>query len=249
MLNFLIIYIAYGNYIKWIPYILFQFTQATFLQFWTPNCLREYGCGTPNGSLWTICIMVQTYIVLWILHKLLHGKRKSICVIVNIIFIILNFSPQLIQIFSPPILYKLYSQTFVPYLWLFILGGTISEFFGELRQFITQYWYIFAIITLVIVLNGLDGKSPGVYSVIKAIAVAPAIIGFSYRFTKFQLRKDLSYGIYIYIYIYHMIVINLMIQLGFTGQIQFIFLAFILSAISFMTIGAWGRKKKAIDIQ
>ena len=37
----------------------FTLTQSTFLQFWTPDCLRGYGCGTPNGALWTIGIQVQ----------------------------------------------------------------------------------------------------------------------------------------------------------------------------------------------
>lgn len=246
LLNFLIILILYGSHIKWRPYILFQFTQATFLQFWTPDCLRGYGCGTPNGSLWTICVMVQTYIVLWILYKLLHGKKKTIWIAANIIFIMLNFSPQVIQRILPVILYKLYLQTFVPYLWLFILGATISEFYEELSQFLIKYWYIFAIVAFGISLGGFDKITIGAYSVIKALAVGPAIIGFSYRFPKLELKKDFSYGIYIY----HMIVINLMIQLGLTGKFQFILIAFILSfgisIISFLTIGAWGRKKKVM---
>ena len=33
---------------------LFTICQGTVLQFWTPSSLREYGCGTSNGTLWTI---------------------------------------------------------------------------------------------------------------------------------------------------------------------------------------------------
>ena len=43
-------------------------------QFWTPEALRGFGCGTPNGSLWTISVIVQFYIVAWFLKKLTRKK-------------------------------------------------------------------------------------------------------------------------------------------------------------------------------
>ena len=45
-------------------FILFIFCQSSIFQFWTPNFLRGYGCGTPNGSLWTIGILIQFYIII-----------------------------------------------------------------------------------------------------------------------------------------------------------------------------------------
>ena len=53
---------------------LFSFTQGTLFQFWTPDSLRGYGCGTPNGSLWTITVIVQFYLLIWFFRNFLKGK-------------------------------------------------------------------------------------------------------------------------------------------------------------------------------
>lgn len=52
---------------------VFTATQATFLQFWTPASLRGYGVGTPNGALWTICVLIQFYIIAWFVQRLFTG--------------------------------------------------------------------------------------------------------------------------------------------------------------------------------
>lgn len=56
--------------IDWIRLAMFAITQGTVLQFWTPEFLRGYGCGTPNGTLWTICITIQFYILVWFIKKI-----------------------------------------------------------------------------------------------------------------------------------------------------------------------------------
>lgn len=63
------IIIFYEKPIKVKELILFIFTQSTLFQFWTPSFLRDYGVGTPNGALWTICIFMQFYVVIYFLHK------------------------------------------------------------------------------------------------------------------------------------------------------------------------------------
>ena len=69
--------VLYGSKIQAIPFTLFCITQGSFLQFWTPDSLRGYGCGTPNGSLWTICTFVQFYIIAWIVHRILKKKQMA----------------------------------------------------------------------------------------------------------------------------------------------------------------------------
>jgi Predicted acyltransferases len=64
------ILIFYKAKINWLGLGIFAVTQGTVLQFWTPGFLRGYGCGTPNGSLWTICVTVQFYIIVWLTRKL-----------------------------------------------------------------------------------------------------------------------------------------------------------------------------------
>ena len=64
--------------------------QSTVLQFWTPSCLRDYGCDTPNGSLWTIGVMVQYYVVLCLLHRFLHGKGIRRWILILMVGIVCN---------------------------------------------------------------------------------------------------------------------------------------------------------------
>lgn len=241
-LNFLLIIILYFKNIQWLPFMLFQLTQATFLQFWTPNFLRGYGIGTPNGSLWTICVMLQAYLVMWFLHKLLHRKGKAVWFTVNVISVALSFTTHFVKLFLPEILVKLYGQTFVPYLFLFVFGMTLCEFFGQIISFLKRFWYVFALASLAVVF--IDFDFVGTYGVLKCLFIAPAIIGFSYRYPRLSVKNDYSYGIYIY----HMIVINLMIHFGLKGSfwnvLVVIVLSVLLAMISYHTIGAYSRRKR-----
>ena len=68
----------YLSNINWPHFILFIIGQSTIFQFWTPNCLRQFGCGTPNGSLWTICVIVQFYFIAYFLKKIMLKPTKII---------------------------------------------------------------------------------------------------------------------------------------------------------------------------
>lgn len=241
-INFVVILLLFFKKIRWIPYLAFQATQSTFLQFWTPGFLREYGCGTPNGSLWTIGVMLQAYVVMWFLYQLLHGKSGKVWLIATAIAIALSFAPKVLELVLPEILVKLFNQTFLPYLFLFMLGMMLSEFFSELISVLKKTWYLFALAALAIVFFRIDVTST--YGILKSVLIAPAIIGFAYSCPKFSLKNDYSYGIYIY----HMIVINVLIHLGGIGQFWTIPVvlatSLLLAMASYHSIGALSRRKR-----
>lgn len=64
----------YKQSIDWPQLGLFTIGQATIFQFWTPDFLRDYGCGCPNGALWTIAILIQFYFCAYYFHKWLHNR-------------------------------------------------------------------------------------------------------------------------------------------------------------------------------
>ena len=70
-----VLLLLYHQPIKWPQMGLFIFGQATFFQFWTPDFLRGYGCGTPNGALWTITVLIQFYFCAFFVYKWLHNRK------------------------------------------------------------------------------------------------------------------------------------------------------------------------------
>lgn len=96
--------------------LAFTFTQGTILQFWTPDSLRGYGCGTPNGTLWTMCVMIQFYIVSWLLYKMLHKRRVFVWIIAILSFIGISIARQAaFERIGIEVLSKLYGQTIIRY--------------------------------------------------------------------------------------------------------------------------------------
>lgn len=243
LLSVLSILLLYGSRINWKTFLIWICAQATLLQFWTPQCLRNFGCGTPNGSLWTIGVMVQAYIVIWILYKILHKRRHFRWIIVLIVGIGCNVLFSYSNIFMPALISKLFKQTFIPYIWMFVVGAMICEFFMSWKEYIVKYWWCFFIASAFFSISKWD---IGMYGTIKVTLLALAIIGFAYKFPRFNIKYDFSYGLYIY----HMIIINVFIELGYVGKILDLVIVFILSvvlaSISYITIGKIYRKKKHI---
>ncbi len=84
------------------------------------------------------------------------------------------------------------------------------------------------------------------YAVVKNILSVIGIIGFAYAFPQFNIKTDISYGLYIY----HMTIINAMFTLGYTGKLKYLFIAVLLSSLfawlSTKTIGNFSLKKKIV---
>ena len=229
--------------------IAFTFTQGTFLQFWTPDSLRGYGCGTPNGTLWTICAMVQFYLIAWFMHKLLNKKKMPIWIGGFVFLVAVSVLGNLVaEKTDVAIIVKLFGQTIFRYLWLFYIGCFVAEFKDKLIEILSKCWYLFIIIGLVPFLTSTDIFAG--YNVFRAIFLGFGVIGFAYRFPKLEIKTDISYGLFIY----HMIIANVFISLGLTGKWLYAGAVFAISCIfayiSTVTVGKWasGKKNKAVKL-
>ena len=92
ILTFLsILFSKYLNNIDINYYRLFLWlvTQLSFFQFYNPDFFRGYGTGVTNGSLWTISIEIQFYLLIFIVYMLLN-KYKKLLIVIFSTFIILN---------------------------------------------------------------------------------------------------------------------------------------------------------------
>lgn len=182
----------------------------SIFQFWTPEILRDYGVGTPNGSLWTITVEIQFYIGIILVFKILKNmKWINILVIFSIILNILVYS----KFSKDLLLVKLFGVTLIPYFYNFMLGVYFAKYRNKLYKFLEDkfiYWFViynFYVYGLKIY--------PSYYInfeiLISNILLGIVILSFSFSFKKlssFVVRGvDISYGIYLY----HMLVLNYLI--------------------------------------
>ena len=222
--------------IKWLDLIAFAAGQGTFLQFWTPNSLRDFGCGTPNGALWTLGITIQFYIIVWFLYKFLKNKNIYYwCSALLISIVIKALSPTLTNVL-PGIIGKLYGKTILPYLWMFLLGAFLAHYRDISIPFLKKTWWIFIPISIVLDHFKLDiGHSS--YGVFIYILRVSGFIGLCYLLPKINISFDFSYGMFIY----HMIVINVMIELGFVGKVYHLFIALAISIVLSILSALFGK--------
>ena len=206
--------------------LLFIVAQSSFFQFWTPGSLRDYGCGTPNGALWTICVLVQFYVCVWFIYKLLHKKKGSIWLFGIIGALLLAFLMQGTETFMPEILYKLLTQTVFFYLWMFLLGALIAEYKEKLLPIFKKYWLLILLLLTVYRMCSIKIPTPN-YDIINTTFAFCGWVGFAYSFPRLNIKTDISYGIYIY----HMTVVNAMIELGCSGNAFSVILALVITCL------------------
>lgn len=217
--------------------ILFAVCQGSVLQFWTPESLRGYGVGTPNGALWTITVIIQFYIIAWAVYKLMK-KRAAVTWIV---WFIISFALSRVGTFIAhdfvgiEIVGKLYDQTIIKYFWLFYIGMFLAEFRDKLMMHLKKYWYLLLAVSLAFFWTSRDLFSD--YYLGWSLFLTSGLIGFAYRFPELRISPDISYAMFLY----HMTAINVFVHFGLTGSWVYVAPVLVIvvcvSFISTMTIG------------
>lgn len=223
--------------------VAFTITQGSFFQFWTPDSLRGYGCGTPNGTLWTICVMIQFYIIAWPIRTIMHKKKWTIWLIGFIACLGISGLGQLVfEKIGSGILLKLFEQTVLRYLWLFYMGCFIAEYSDKAIPVLKRIWYLLLIIGIVPYITGID-LFVGYY-VLWSLLLVAGLIGFAYRFPQLSIHSDISYGLFLF----HMIVVNIFISVSWIGNWWNALAALLISGlcayVSYVTVGKWASRRK-----
>ena len=191
-----------------LPFLGWIGAQATFLQFWTPECLRSFGVGCPNGSLWTITIFLQFYILVYFLHRLLHGKKPLAWVLTLLLCAGLNVIPGYFASSLPEILYKLYQQTVLPYLSVFLFMACMAEFEDVIRPRLKHVPLLIALYALLYIGIPFDFQGAG-YPLFRCMVIGLFALSFGFSIPFPPLRQDISYEIYLV----HMPVVNILLEL------------------------------------
>ena len=213
--------------------ILWLLSQASPFTFWNPNELRDFGVGVINGSLWTIPVELQFYIfvpLLISLYILLKKRLSRIISSLSLIFIAaLSVS---VNILFPPlpagdgsaaregsILIKLLYVSFAPHICTFIIGMLLALIVGVLGQKICAKLFIcFGLIMISIDHIPFISESLSVW--LYPIYTALIFIGIGLLSNPLKLKFDISYGLYLY----HMLVVNLLLELNQFNQFNILYI-------------------------
>lgn len=208
-------------------FFVWVLAQLSFLQLYNPDFLRSFGVGVVNGSLWTIPIEIEFYIVLpFILLALrkVQGRSKKNLILIGLIVLssitypYLRYGPQ-----NKEFLVRALYGTLLPHLFEFLIGVIIffnidvllKWFEGRFLVWFTAYVayrYLFG------VLLDLPLEQEYFLMMITDILRAGLMMSFVFSWrtlsTKILHHNDISYGVYIY----HVLMINIMVELGYTGK-------------------------------
>lgn len=224
-------------HLETIPWILTQLLGI----IWTPHFLKDFGFGSYNGSLWTIVVELQFYLILPVMYflgnlfakKFIKDKDKG-----NLYFYIL-FGLSFILAFSLKYYFnngdevkapieKSIRYSILPHAYIFMMGILLQRWKIWKSDYIHGkglYWAI-GYLAFVYLTPDTDVKN-----LIQMMILAPCTIAIAYSTpgiaTKYLKDRDLSYGVFMY----HGMLLALLVELNMKGSYYYMLLVFVISMI------------------
>lgn len=199
--------------------LIYALTQFFGCNFYTGDWLRGYGVGAPNGSLWTICVELQFYILIMLVWKWLKQQRVYTWMLSIVVGICINIISGKWGGISDSITYKLFSVTVLPYLYMFLIGAMAYRYFDTFVLFVRKYRILLIVGLFVMMQIGNRYVPIGEYvNILSGVCLASLTCVLAYALgRKVRLPFDISYGIYLY----HMIIVNVLVELGTIGEMRY----------------------------
>lgn len=203
-----------------VPWVLSQAAGVIY----TPSFLQGFGMGSYNGSLWTIPIELQFYVVLPLLYLVFCRGRAStrgifaaFVVFIGVAAVMRQTVPGLglIDGRHQTLVDRLLRYTFLPCFYLFLAGVLLQRWRAHAWRCVRGkglYWLVgyFAIDLLPLSqeVNHFAGMLVLAMTTVSLAYTAPTLAGRLLR------HNDISYGVYIY----HGLLMNLFLQAGLAGH-------------------------------
>ena len=233
--------------------------QMTVLQSFNPGFLKDYGVGALNGSLWTISVELQFYVLTPLLYMVLRRfpreKADRILLLLIAVFVLINVLHQRFWFQEHPttaeFLRKAIGATFAPWFYMFLAGIWMQRHFEWAHAFVRDRTFVFFAGYLVTLLVMLDpelivlylpddqqlGMPGNMIDPLSFLMLCFFILAAAYNRPtlagRILKRNDISYGVYIY----HMPIVNFLIAYGIVGTFATQFLA--IAATIVLAIGSW----------
>jgi peptidoglycan/LPS O-acetylase OafA/YrhL len=202
-----------------LTWLFAQFAGAIY----TPVFLKNFGFGSYNGSLWTIPIELQFYILLPLLYCYTPAAQRRTRYIAFLWIAFLGIAilgsrliPFTLDLTTEPLRTKLFRYSFLPHFYLFLTGVLLQRLRVYQWQVLRNkgvYWLV-AYLALFYVLP----RESGIVSIFMRLMLALVAVSMAYTGASighWLLRgNDISYGIYIY----HGLFVNVFIEAGLVGR-------------------------------
>lgn len=195
---------------------------------YAPKVFDAYGMGFLNLALWTIPVILQFYLLIWVLYPWLKKKSKSVWIIVLLVSIIIAALLNANVHKSFPLPLKFIIRISVGYhLWIFLIGSFIAKFFDDFIPILMKYWYIPFMAFIAYEAIPIPVKPIVTYSLSGVVLLALFMFSFAYKFPMLTVTKDISYAVYLN----HLVFTNAFIQLGYKGNGLAVFLIVMLTLL------------------
>ncbi|MGL5758851.1 acyltransferase family protein [Plesiomonas sp.] len=224
------------SFFKW------SLAQLTVGQFYNPDFFRSYGVGVINGSLWTIPVEIQFYLLIPIIYFTLNKVRWNNLVFISLVIalsIINHLRYSLQNEYGDILTFKLFSVTVIPYLNMFLFGVFLQRNICIVSRFLSNkflYWLALYIVSIFIT-ERLGMRNAGnAINPISALLLTLVVISAAYSYTgklsNILKGNDISYGIYIY----HMVFINFILSANiFSSEVSVVIAMLLTTTTAFLS--------------